>query len=169
MKKMVLPCLVILVLFSIPFTPLEIMPSCSAAGLDFRIIPAGFNAPMEFLTGFPLFAAKEVKVEVLYMNHGPLQSSLEQIKNIFSQYGSKISVSWYDFESKEGEQFMAKKGINQHVPLVIWMDGKFTIPVNGKEIKFVGFPTGSGPAAFQGKWTMDDLRMVLNQITNKPR
>jgi hypothetical protein len=36
------------------FTPLEIMPRCSAAGLDFRIIPAGFNAPLEFLTGFAL-------------------------------------------------------------------------------------------------------------------
>ena len=120
-----------------------------------------------FSVPFALFAAKEVKVEVLYMNHGPLQSSLEQIKNIFSQYGSKISVSWYDFESKEGEQFMAKKGINQHVPLVIWMDGKFTIPVNGKEIKFVGFPTGSGPAFFQGKWTMEDLRGALDQMTNK--
>ena len=34
------------------FTPLEIMPRCSAAGLDFRIIPAGFYAPLEFLTGF---------------------------------------------------------------------------------------------------------------------
>jgi 20S proteasome alpha/beta subunit len=34
------------------FTSLEIMPRCSAAGLDFRIIPAGFNAPLEFLTGF---------------------------------------------------------------------------------------------------------------------
>ena len=118
---------------------------------------------------FTLFAAKEVKVEVLYMNHGPLQSSLEQIKQVFSTYGNKINVSWYDFESKEGEQFMAKKGINQHVPLVIWMDGKITIPVNGKEIKFVGFPTGSGPAFFQGKWTIEDLRQALNQITNKSR
>jgi hypothetical protein len=36
------------------FTPLEIMPRCSAAGLDFKIIPAGFNAPLEFLTGFTL-------------------------------------------------------------------------------------------------------------------
>jgi len=34
------------------FTPLEIIPRCSAARLDFRIIPAGLNAPMEFLTGF---------------------------------------------------------------------------------------------------------------------
>jgi hypothetical protein len=134
MKKIILSCLVILALFSVPLT---------------------------------VFAAKEVKVEVLYMNHGPLQSSLEQIKQVFSKYGNKIGVSWYDFESKEGEQFMAKKGINQHVPLVIWVDGKSTISVNGKEVKFVGFPTGSGPAFFQGKWTMEDLRQALNQITNK--
>ena len=133
MKKIILSCLVVLVLFSIPFT---------------------------------LFAAKEVMVEVLYMNHGPLLDSLEQIKKVFSQYGSKITVSWYDFETKEGEQFMAKKGVTQHVPLVIWLDGKSAIPVNGKEINFTGFPTGSGPAAFQGKWTMDDLRNALNQIAN---
>jgi hypothetical protein len=134
MKKIILSCLVVLVLFTIPFT---------------------------------VFAAKEVKVEVLYMNHGPLQSSLEQIKKVFSQYGDRITVSWYDFETKEGEQFMAKKGITQHVPLVIWMDGKSVLPVNGKEIKFVGFPTGSGPVFFQGKWTMEDLRQALNQITNQ--
>jgi len=134
MKKIILSCLVVLALFSTPFT---------------------------------LFAAKEVKVEVLYMNHGPLQPSLEQIKKVFSQYGGKVAVSWYDFETKEGEQFMAKKGVTQHIPLVIWLDGKFTLPVNGKEIKFVGFPTGSGPAFFQGKWTMEDLRSVLDQITSK--
>jgi hypothetical protein len=112
-------------------------------------------------------AAKEIKVEVLYMNHGPLQPSLQKIKNIFSEYGGKISVSWYDFETKEGEQFMAKKGINQHIPLVIWLDGKLAFPVNGKEVKFVGFPTGSGPAFFQGKWTIEELRCALDQITGK--
>jgi hypothetical protein len=120
-----------------------------------------------FSIPFTLLAAKEVKVEVLYMNHGPLQSSLQQIKNIFSQYDGKVAVSWYDYESKEGEQFMTKKGITQHIPLVIWLDGKFALPVNGKEVKFVGFPTGSGPAFFQGKWTMEDLRIALDQITGK--
>jgi hypothetical protein len=125
------------------------------------VILALFSVPLT------VSAAKEVKVEVLYMNHGPLQSSLEQIKQVFSKYGSKINVSWYDFESKEGEQFMVKKGINQHIPLVIWLDGKSAIPVKGQEIKFVGFPTGSGPAFFQGKWTMDDLCIALDQITNK--
>jgi len=132
-----------------------------------KIILSCFVVLALFSVPFPVFAAKEVKVDVLYMNHGPLLPSLEQIKQVFSKYGNKIIVSWYDFESREGEQFMAKKGIRQHVPLVIWIDGKFAVPVNGKEINFVGFPTGSGPADFQGKWTMDDLRQALNQITNK--
>ena len=131
-----------------------------------KIVLSCFVILTLFSIPFTLLAAKEVKVEVLYMNHGPLQSSLQQIKNIFSQYDGKVAVSWYDYESKEGEQFMAKKGITQHIPLVIWLDGKFALPVNGKEVKFVGFPTGSGPAFFQGKWTMDDLRQALNQITN---
>jgi len=132
-----------------------------------KIILSSLVILVLFSVPFPLLAAEEVKVEVLYMNHGPLLDSLEQIKKVFSQYGSKIAVSWYDFETKEGEQFMLKKGITQHVPLVIWLDGKSTVPVNGKEIKFVGFPTGSGPAFFQGKWTMEDLRKALDEITSK--
>ena len=39
-----------------PLLPPGQRPSgpAAAAGLDFRIIPAGFNAPLEFLTGFTL-------------------------------------------------------------------------------------------------------------------
>ena len=121
------------------------------------------------LCSFPLagLAANKVKVEVLYMNHGPLQPTLEQIKQIFSLYGDKIDATWYDFESKEGEQFMGKKGITQHTPLVIWINGKSALPLDGKEIRFVGFPTGAGPAFFQGKWTMENLRQALYQATGK--
>jgi hypothetical protein len=112
-------------------------------------------------------AGNPVKVEVLYMNHGPLQDSLEGIKKVFSQYKGKVTVSWYDFESKEGEEFMAKKKITQHIPLVIWMDNQVKFKVDGKDIAFAGFPTGSGPAFFQGKWTNADLQKVLDQLTGK--
>ena len=112
-------------------------------------------------------AGNPVKVEVLYMNHGPLQDSLKQIQNVFSRFKGKVNVSWYDFESKEGEQFMAKKGITQHIPLVIWMDNQVKFKVDGKDMVFAGFPTGSGPAFFQGKWTMADLQRVLDQLTGK--
>ena len=113
------------------------------------------------------FAAQKVSVEILYMNHGPLLSTLKEIDNICAQYKDKITVSRYDFDSPEGERFMRKKGISQHVPLMIWIAGKSTVSIKGKEIKFSGFPTGSGPAFFQGKWTMDDLRNALNQATQK--
>jgi RNA polymerase sigma-70 factor (ECF subfamily) len=36
-------------------------------------------------------------------------ASGEEIRSVFSQYKGKIAVSWYDFESKEGEEFMAKR------------------------------------------------------------
>ena len=121
------------------------------------------------LIAIPLmaFAAQKVSVEILYMNHGPLYSTLKEIDTICAQYKDKIIVSRYDFESPEGQRFMTKKGIRQHIPLIIWIDGKSDFPVKGKEIKFSGFPTGSGPAFFQGKWTMDDLRNALNQATQK--
>jgi len=134
MKRTLLSCLVVLVLFSVPFTAL---------------------------------AAKEVKVEVLYMNHGPLLDTLNEIKTLFAKYGGKIAVSWHDVESEEGEKFMAQKKIRGHIPLVIWMDDYVKFQIDGKEIIFAGFPTGSGPYFFQGKWTMGDLRKALDQITNK--
>ena len=112
-------------------------------------------------------SASPVVVDVLYMNHGPLRPTVEQIKQVLSGYGEKVSSSWYDFESKEGEKFMAQKGIRQHIPLVIWVNGKPTVSVEGKDVQLMGFPSGSGPASFQGKWTMEDLRKALDQLTDK--
>ncbi len=113
------------------------------------------------------FAAPPVRIDVLYMNHGPLQPTIEQIKTMFAKYEKKIAVSWHDVDSADGEEFMAQKGITQHTPLVIWMDDRTKFQVGGKDITFAGFPTGSGPAFFQGKWTMADLQSVLDQVTGK--
>lgn len=112
-------------------------------------------------------AAQKTTVEILYMNHGPLLSTLKEIDNTCAQYKDKITVFRYDFDSPEGEQFMHKKGISQHIPLMIWINGKSDVPVKGKEIKFSGFPSGSGPTFVQGKWTLEDLRSALNSATQK--
>jgi hypothetical protein len=117
--------------------------------------------------GFAAADEQKVSVEILYLNHGPLQSTLKEIDSICAQYKDKITVSRYNFESPEGEKFKNKKGITQHVPLMIWIAGKNAVSVNGKEVAFSGFPTGTGPAFFQGKWTMKDLRQALDQATQK--
>jgi hypothetical protein len=51
-------------LISLTFTPLEIMPRCTATGLHFSTIPAGFNAPLEFLTGFIKGLIPEIRVDL---------------------------------------------------------------------------------------------------------
>jgi hypothetical protein len=110
-------------------------------------------------------AEKTTRIEVLYMNHGPLQDTLKKVKNVFSSYGNRLSISWYDFNSREGEQVKVRKGINQHIPLVIWIDDSPVVVLGGRKVQFAGFPTGSGPAFFQGKWNLDDLKAALDQST----
>jgi hypothetical protein len=111
------------------------------------------------------FAKEQVVVDVLYMDHGPMQPTLRQLRVLFPKYKDKLTLSWYDFESKEGISFKSKMGIKGHVPMVIWIDGKFEQVVNNNKIKFTGFPTGAGPSFAQGKWTFDDLASVLDRKT----
>jgi hypothetical protein len=111
------------------------------------------------------FAKEQVVVDVLYMDHGPMQPTLRQLRALFPKYKDKLTVSWYDFESKEGIAFKSKMGIKRHVPMVIWVDGKFELLVNNSKIKFKGFPTGAGPSFAQGEWTFDDLAAVLDKKT----
>ena len=134
-----------------------------------KIILSSVAVAVLVLLSFPITgrSASPVMVDILYMNHGPLRPTVEQIKQILLGYGDKVSSSWHDFESKEGERFMAQKGLKQHIPLVIWVNGKSAVSVEGKDVQLMGFPSGSGPAAFQGKWTMEDLRKALDQLTDK--
>ena len=51
---------------NVPLLPPGQRPSgpAAAAGLDFRIIPAGFNAPLEFLTGFTLSVRSRINIDI---------------------------------------------------------------------------------------------------------
>jgi hypothetical protein len=112
-------------------------------------------------TGRPL------RVDVLYMDHGPMQPTLRELRSLFPEYGDKLAVFWHDFESEEGEQFKKKMGIDRHIPLVIWLDEKSTRQVNGSPVTFAGFPKGSGPFFARGKWEMADLKTALDGLTGR--
>jgi hypothetical protein len=109
------------------------------------------------------FCGATVKVDVLYMNHGPLQATIDDVKSLAAKYGPRVTVAWHDVDTQDGEKFMAAKKLTGHIPLVIWVNDSFRLRVDGKDVSFTGFPTGSGPAFFQGKWTMADLQKALDQ------
>lgn len=116
-----------------------------------------------------LFAGEKpiVNIEVLYMNHGPMRPVTRRLQEIFDTYGEQVQPSWYDFESKEGEAFKKAKGVTAHVPCIIWVNGQYTVVIDGEEVTFYGFPTGAGPASFQGKWTYDDLQKAIDAAAGK--
>ena len=89
------------------------------------------------------------RIDVLYMNHGPLASTLDDVKAVFAQYGPRVTVAWHDLRRK-WRAFM-KENISAHIPLMIWMNDSAKQQIDGKEVAFSGFPTGSGPAFFQGQ------------------
>ena len=110
-------------------------------------------------------AANVPSVEVLYMNHGPMQPVIKHLKETFSKFDGKIKVSWYDLDTAEGRKFMAAKGLKEHIPLVVWIEGTYSVRLPQGMVKFAGFPPGSGPEPFQGKWTIKDLEAALDQAT----
>ena len=130
-----------------------------------------FFMPVLMLLSFCLnvSAAGPVRVEVLYMNHPPMQPAIRQLTDVFSKYGEKVAVSWYDMDTKEGQQLMAKKGLAEHVPLIIWINGSQTAQKGQKTVDFAGFPAGSGPGFFQGDWTMQDLSAALDRAISPRR
>lgn len=110
-------------------------------------------------------AGNPVKVEVLYMDHGPMQPTLRKLRALFPRYGEQLAVSWYDFESEKGAQFKARKKIDYHIPLMIWVNDSVQAALNQRTIALKGFPTGAGPSFFQGKWTIEELEQILDKIT----
>jgi hypothetical protein len=96
-----------------------------------------------------------------------MRPTLRNLEDLFNGYGDKIAVFGYDFESEEGEKFKAQRGIRGHIPLVIWIDGKSTVQLDGAPVTFSGFPSGAGPSFFQGKWNLGDLKMALDQATSE--
>jgi hypothetical protein len=113
-------------------------------------------------------AAGPLQIDVLFMNHGPMQPTLQQMRDTFATYGNKLQVNWHDFESEDGAAFMARKGISSHIPLQIWLDDRDTQVIGSRKVRFLGFPTGAGPASFQGQWSLGDLGQALEALTSRP-
>ena len=111
-------------------------------------------------------ASEPIKVEILYMNHGPLRPTIRNLQELFGHYQGKVNVSWYDEDQNEGKTFQKEKRIQGHVPLLMLIKGKKDFVIEGKTIIFEGFPSGSGPfKEVEGNWSIADLQRLLDSLT----
>jgi hypothetical protein len=109
-----------------------------------------------------------VSVDVIALNHPPLQPVLTELDQILAPYGDRIHVTHYDFDTPDGANFASKMGLSGHIPLVIFIDGKDTFTLDGRKVTFESFPQGEGTGIVaDGAWTMADVDAVLKKTTGQ--
>jgi len=99
-----------------------------------------------------------VKVVVVgTLAHGPMQPTVQAIKDVLSKYGTKVEVSWVDLMTRDGAAYAKANNITAHMNVII--NGKVTYMVNGKSVTFQWF---------EGQqWTRQDLDNVLGSLVSK--
>jgi hypothetical protein len=130
----------------------------------------GAGRPKHDILAAPTSSVKPgiVTVEVAYLNHPPVQPVLSEVDKLLATYGDRVSVTRYDFDTPEGETFAKVKGLTEHTPLAIFVNGSMQFDVNGRMIKYYRFPQGQSPRKMmEGNWTLQDLEQTLDEITSK--
>jgi len=111
-------------------------------------------------------ANASIGVEVLFMEHGPMRPTISKVRNLMTTYGDAVHTSWYNVNQQSGKDFMKKKKINGHIPMMILIEGQSDFTIQGREVIFQGFPTGASPfKRVEGNWSLDDLKILLDQKT----
>ena len=107
-----------------------------------------------------------VLVEIAYLNHGPVRSILTEIDTLLVDYDGKVAVQRYDFGTLEGEAFAGERGLTDHTPIAIFVNGQMEFDLDGRTVEFYSFPQGQGTGVVpDGAWTLDDLQVILDQAT----
>ncbi|GAB2715907.1 hypothetical protein [Streptomyces bullii] len=98
-----------------------------------------------------------VDVDVIYLNHPPVQPVLKDIDQVLAGYKEKVSVTRHDADTSEGKEFADEHGLTGHVAIAVLIDGK---------VSFKGFPAGEAPVkSAEGDWEIEDLDAALRQRT----
>ena len=106
----------------------------------------------------PAVATNAVDVVVAgFINHGPLQPTVQAIKDVLTKYGDKVKVTWVDSSTQQGQDYFKAHGLTAHMNVII--NGTSRYQVNGKTVDFLWF---------EGQqWTKKDLDTVLAGLINK--
>jgi ACT domain-containing protein len=117
---------------------------------------------LSFISGIIIFgqfgcASEAVDISVVgYISHGPMQPTINAIKEITSKYGDKIKVSWYDISTESGAKYAKEHNLTAHLNILI--NGKYTYQLNDRTVMFQWF---------EGKqWKKEDLDSVISSILN---
>jgi hypothetical protein len=108
-----------------------------------------------------------VLVEIISLDHSPIRAAVQEAIDVAAEFGDKVTVQSYDFDTPVGTAFAKANDLTEHTPIAIFVNGEMEFEVDGRSVKFYSFPQGEGTGMVaEGVWTMADLRAVLDQESN---
>jgi hypothetical protein len=123
----------------------KVLPLIAVLGIALLAIPASVSS------------GNQVNVIVFgYIAHGPMQSTIDAIRNVTAKYGNAVNVTWIDLNTQEGQQYSQQTGLSAHMNILI--NGAYEYTLNGKTVTFQWFEGGT--------WTQSDLDAVISSLLN---
>ena len=111
-------------------------------------------------------SADGVLVEVISLDHSPIRPTVAEVEAVAAEFGDAVTIQTYNFGTPEGDAFAKEHKLVEHTPIAIYINGEMEYKVADRDVKFYSFPQNAGTGMVaEGVWTMDDLRSVLEQLT----
>jgi len=113
----------------------------------------------------PVAHAAPLTVEIVSMAHYPVQNALKSIRDMLGKYGTRIRVVELDVDTADGAKRLKSAGLKGHIPLVIFVDGKYRYQRADKTaVEFINFPAAAGnPMGLNGVWSAADVEAVIEK------
>jgi hypothetical protein len=74
-------------------------------------------------------------------------------------------VDKYSFEDPNSRELLSKYKLREHMPVVIFINGKNEFILGNKKVIFKNFPKGNAfVPSFEGNWSYQDFESVLQSI-----
>ena len=103
------------------------------------------------------YAASKVDVVVAGdINHGPMQPTINAIKEVTGKYGDQVSVTWIDLNTAEGAKYFREHGLSAHLNVLV--NGHYQFLLNGRKVTFQWFEGA--------QWKKSDLDAVISGLLN---
>jgi hypothetical protein len=111
----------------------------------------------------PAFATSNV-VEIFYLPHPPAEAVVKDVEAGLINY-SQFKVDKYSFEDPKNRELISKYNLREHMPVVIFINGKNEFALGKKKVIFKNFPKGNAfVPTFEGNWSYQDLESILQSI-----
>jgi len=109
--------------------------------------------------------AADTLIEIFYLPHRPALAVVSEVEKVIAEF-SDMTVKKYSFDDPDSKELVQQYNLSGHMPVAIFINGKNTFTVNGKQMNLRNFPKGNTfVPMFAGEWDYDNLRSILSEIS----